>query len=257
MVIQLVYVDLLVIEDLIINYIILLSTSILLNRITKLKKVFLSSVIGLIPLIFLFISINKIFLLIIIFIFSVIMSIISFKYIDIIYTIKNVIYMYFISIFIAGTIYLINTNILPNIDNYLLNFLILIIIAPISTYLFLKSMQIIKNNYSNYYLVDIYFKDKPMITINTFLDTGNNLKDPYTRKPIILVKKDIIDIINEKILLVPYNTIDNHGMITCFKPEKIYIHKVGFRKKLLIGLIDKIDIENAKGILNKELLERI
>ena len=41
-----VYVDLLVIQDLIYNYVILLGISLLLTRITNLKKIFLSSVIG-------------------------------------------------------------------------------------------------------------------------------------------------------------------------------------------------------------------
>ena len=48
---DMVYIDLLVVEDLALNYIVLLATSILLNRVTKLKKIFLSSGIGTIPLI--------------------------------------------------------------------------------------------------------------------------------------------------------------------------------------------------------------
>ena len=252
-----VYVDLLVIEDLIMNYIVLTSVSLLLNRISRFKKIFLSSVLGTIPLLFLFINIDKIYLLIITFIFSIIMSIISFKYRDIIYTIKNVIYMYFISIFLAGSLYLINTNILPTINNIIFNFLILLFLSPIITYIFIKSMNTIRINYSNYYLIDIYFKDKPMLTINSYLDTGNNLTDPYSHKPIILVSKDIIKIKNEKIILVPYNTIDNHGLIKCFSPDKIYIHNIGFRKRILIGLIDKVLIEGADCILNKKLIERI
>ena len=252
-----VYVDLLVIQDLILNYIVLLSVSILLNRITKLKKIFLSSVIGLIPLIFLFIDIKKVVLLIFTFIFGIIMSIIAFSYKDIIYTFRNTIYMYFISIFLAGAIYFINISFFPKINNELLSTIILICVAPVITYIYIKSITSIKNNYSNYYKIDIYFKDKPMMTINTYLDTGNNLKDPYSHKPVVLVKKEIIELTNEKILLVPYNTIDNYGLVTCFKPEKIYIHKIGYRYKLLIGLVDNIYIEGADGILNKELLERI
>ena len=59
-----IYVDLLVIEDLILNYVIIISTGILLNRITRFKKVFLSSVIGTIPLILLFVNINSIYIFI-------------------------------------------------------------------------------------------------------------------------------------------------------------------------------------------------
>lgn len=185
------------------------------------------------------------------------MSLISFGFIDIIYTIKNTIYMYFLSIFLAGSIYLINTNYLPQINSYILNVIILIIISPIITYIYIKSINKIKINYSNYYQIDIYLKDKPKITITAYLDTGNKLKDPYTGKPIILVSKKIITKETGKTILVPYNTIDNHSLLKCFSPEKIYIHKVGERKKVLIGIIDEVGIEGADCILNQKLLERI
>lgn len=252
-----VYIDILVIEDLIINYLILLGTSILLNRITKLKKIFLSSVIGTIPLIFIFTNTNKLTLNIISISFSLIMSIISFNYKDLIYTIKNIIYMYFISTFLAGSLYLINTNFLPEINSYILNVIILITISPIITYTYIKSINKIKTNYSNYYQIDIYLKDKPKITTNAYLDTGNKLKDPYTGKSIILVSKKVINKEVGKIVLVPYNTIDSHNLLKCFSPEKIYIHKVGERKKVLIGIIDEVGIEGAECILNQKLLERI
>ena len=252
-----VYLDLLVIENLVLNYCMIIGVSLILNRITKFKKVFLSSVIGCIPLIFLFTDINKIYLFPISILFSLIMSIISFTFHDIIYTIKNIFYMYLISIFLAGTIYLINVNFLPKINNYLLNVLILIIIAPIITYSYTKSIIKIKNNYSNYYKVDIYLKDKPVITLNAYLDTGNMLKDPYKNRPIILVKKDKIPSDSETIIYVPYSTIDNNGVIKCFKPEKIYIYSHGYHQKLLIGLIDEVGIEGADCILNKNLIERI
>lgn len=252
-----VYVDLLVIEDLILNYCVILGTSLILSRVTNLKKVFLSSVIGLFPLIFIFIPIQKILLNVITLFFLIIMGLISFGYKDIMYTIKNVIYMYFISIFLAGSIYLINTNFLPDISSYLLKFLSLIIISPIITVIYIKSIKKLKISYNNYYKLDIYLKDKPKITVNAYLDTGNILKDPYGHKPIILINKNVIDYEIDKFIFVPYSTIDNHGTLKCFKPEKIYIHTVGFKEKLLIGLIDEVGIDGADCILNKELLERI
>lgn len=251
-----IYVDLLVIEDLFMNYLVLLTTGILLNRITKFKKLFLASVIGTIPLIVLFIDVDKVLLIIINVLFAIIMSLIAFNYSDIIYTIKNTLYIYLISIFIAGSLYLINTSFFPNVNNALLNFVILIIFSPIVTKIYLKSINNIKTNYSNYYKVDIYFKDKPKITINGFLDTGNFLKDPYSHKPIILVSKNLVNITNEKVILVPYHTIDNQSIIKCFSPQKIHIDKIGDRNKVLLGLIDNINIEGADCILNKKLLER-
>lgn len=254
---SMIYVDLLVINDLIINYVVIMTVGFLLNRITKFKKTFLSSVIGTIPIITLFIDTNKIVILIVTFVFAIIMSIIAFNYKGLLYTFKNVLYMYLISIFIAGGLYFLNTYFFFDNNNQLLNFIILFIIVPIITILYIKSIHEIKINYSNYYKVDIYFKDKPKITVNGFLDTGNFLKDPYSHKPIILISKKKINITNEKIILVPYHTIDNQSIIKCFTPEKLHIEKIGICKNVLIGLIDEVNIEGADCILNKKLLERI
>ena len=250
-------VDLLVIQDLLMNYIILITTWILLNRITKFKKIFLSSVIGTIPLILLFINTSKLIIFVINFFFSIIMLIISYKYKDIIYTLKNTFYMYLNSIFVAGSLYFVNTNFLPQMNSYFLNTIILTLLSPLITYVYLKSISNLKINYSNYYKVDIYLKDKPKVTINTFLDTGNLLKDPYSHKPIVLVNKNVIRLTTENIILVPYCTIDNKSLLKCFSPEKIYIDKVGYKRKVLIGLIDELNIDGAEGLLNKKILERI
>ena len=251
-----VYIDLLVIQDLIYNYMILISVGMLLNRITNIRKIFLSSVIGTIPLIFLFLKISSLLNLLISLAFSIIMSIISFTFKDILYTIKNVFYMYMTGIFIAGFIYLININLLPNIDNYLLNVIILMILSPIITIIYIKSIKNIKNNYSNYYKVDIYFNTLEKITIAAFLDTGNKLIDPYKHRPIILIKKELINIKNKKILLVPYNTVNNNDLLKCIVPEKIYIDTIGFRNNFLVGLMDEVNIEGVDCILNQKLLER-
>lgn len=251
-----VYVDLLVIQDLIYNYVILLGVSLLLTRITNLRKIFLSSVIGTIPLIFLFLNISNSLNFLISFIFSLIMSLITFSYKDIIYTIKNVIYMYLISIFIAGGINLININFLPKIDSYLLNVVILIIIAPIITFIYIKSINDFKNNYSNYYKVDIYLSVTKKIEVTAFLDTGNKLIDPYKHRPIILVNKSLIDTSDKKILLVPYNTVNTNDLLKCIIPEKIFIHNIGYKTNFLIGLMDEINIDGVECILNPKLLER-
>jgi len=252
-----VYVDLLVIQDLIYNYVILLGVSLLLTRTTKLKKIFLSSVIGTIPLIFLCLDINNNLNFLISLIFSIIMSLITFSYKDIIYTIKNVIYMYLISIFIAGGINLININFLPNIDSYILNVIMLILIAPILTLTYIKSITNFKSNYSNYYKVDIYIDDSEKITVTSFLDTGNKLIDPYKHRPIIILNKSLIDTSNKKILLVPYNTVNTNDLLTCIIPKKIFIYNIRYKTNFLIGLMDEINIDGVECILNPKLLERI
>lgn len=250
-----IYIELLLIEDFIYNYVILFSVGILLKRNTNIKKTLLASLIGTISIITFFISSLNIFKLIISFIFSFLMATISFSYKNIIYTIKNIFYMYISSIFLAGTIYLINTNI--NINNYLFSVMFLILISPIITLIYLKSIKNITNNYSNYYKLNIYIDEEYTITTTGFLDTGNKLKDPYKQRPIILIDKKLIKKNNNKIILVPYRTISDESLLKCIIPKKIYIENIGYRKNFLIGLVDEINIEGADCILHQKLLERI
>lgn len=248
------YVELIVIEDLVFNYIILLGVSILLNRITKIKKIFLSSVIGTINIIFLFLKLTPSLLFILSIIFSIIMSLISFKYKDIIYTIKNIIYMYLISIFIAGGINLLNIYLLYKVNSDYLYIILLLILSPIITFIYIKSIKNITVNHSKYYKLNIYLHNEEKIIVSAFLDTGNKLIDPYSRKPIILLKKALIKEKDQRKLLVPYNTVNNHSLLECIIPDKINIEGVGDKKKLLIGLIEETNIEGIDCILNEKLL---
>ena len=186
-----VYIDLLIIEDFIYNYVILYGVSLLLTRITSFKKIFIASLIGIIPLIFLIVDVDSKITLMITFIFSIIMSIITFSYKDLLHTIKNVIYMYLIGIFLAGFVNLININLFPDINSYVLNVILLIILAPITTIIYIKSIKKIKINNSYYYKLDIYLTETEKITVTSFLDTGNKLIDPYKQRPIILLTKII------------------------------------------------------------------
>ena len=136
-----VYVELIVLIDLFMNYLVITSTGIILNRISSFKKMFLSSVIGCIPLIFLYIDIGNGVVFLINIVFSIIMVVIAFNYKDILYTIKNIIYMYFVSIFLAGSLYLINTTFLNNINSQFVYIIILLISSPIITYIYMKSLK--------------------------------------------------------------------------------------------------------------------
>ena len=251
----LMYIEVTILIDLLMNYLILNSVAIILDRETNLKKIYLSSVIGLIPLIFIVLDINKIYILFIEIIFAFTMAITAFNYKNIIYTIKNILYMYFVSIFLAGSLYLLNIHI--NSENNTLTILILLVLSPIITKIYIGNLKRIKNNNTNYYYVDIYLKGTPTISLLAYLDTGNMLKDPYCQMPIMLIKKELIKQPPKNIILVPYNTIDGKGMIECFKPVKIIINKQKIVTKVLLGLIDNISIDECSAIVSTYLVEGI
>lgn len=253
-----IYIDIILLINFIIDLLLLLSVSFLLKRRASITRIIISSSIGSLSTLLLFVIHNNFLLLIYKLLISIIMIIITFKYNNFHYFKDNLIYLYIISIILGGTIYLINNQI-SSINNGLIftsnnlkiNLFLLIIITPIIIYKYLittKNYQII---YSNYYDIDIYYNDL-CIKGTAFLDTGNNLKDPYFKRPIILINKELI---NEpvKTFLVPYSVVNNQkGLLEVFSPKKIIINNKKC-KKTLLGLSD-VNINGIKIILNKEVL---
>ena len=243
-----IYIDLFFLLNLIMDFIIILSTSILLKRKTSTIRIILSSLLGGISSLLLFSNINKILLEVI---SIILMVLIAFGYNKIRYIIKNIIYVYLLSTLLGGIIYLFNIKVSNNV---FLTYLIIIIISIEVLILYIKEIKKMKNIYNNYYKVDIYFKDKEKISVIGFVDTGNNLYDQYKKRPIILLSKKYIR--DDNYILVPYYTMSGEGLLKCIKPDIIFIEGIGYKGNVLIGfsdspkLIDGVDV-----ILHKDIMK--
>lgn len=90
------------------------------------------------------------------------------------------------------------------------------------------------------YTVDIVNKSYKK-TIKAFLDTGNELREPATNLPVLIVERDILsEVILEKnnTYCISYNVVNGtRGKLIGFKPEYINIH------------IDKTNIETKDVII--------
>ncbi len=257
-----IYLDVVFFLNYFFDFILLLSVSILLKRNIKLRNIFLGSFIGSLSIIFLFMDLNNIELFLYKLIISILMTITTFNYISLKYTIKNIIYLYIISIFLGGILYFINNSF--DYHNGLvfyhkglsINIILIVLITPILLYIYIKNLKEYKTNYNNYYKLEIYINNR-VIKSTSYLDTGNKLVSPISNKPIILLNnKD--PIFNDlPYTLIPYNTIKDNGFIKCYKPDKVYIESIGNRKAL-IGIIDnRINIDGVDSIININLLEGI
>lgn len=196
----------------------------------------------------LFTSINRLLLELIT---IILMITIAFNYKNIRYFLTNILYTYILSILLGGLIYLFNSKVTLNIY---LNYLVIIVLSIEVMTLYIKENKKIKNTYNNYYKVDIYFKDKEKISLIGFLDTGNNLYDPYKKRPIILVDKKYQK--EDKFILVPYHTINGEGLLKCIKPEKVYIEKIGYKNNLLVAFSSSPrTINGVEVLLHKDLMK--
>ena len=119
--------------------------------------------------------------------------------------------------------------------------------------LYIREMKKIKDVYNNSYQVDIYFKDNRKLSLIGFVDTGNNLYDPYKKRPIILVSNKYY--YEDNFILVPFSTIDNHGMLKCIKASRIYIDKKEVKKEVLVAFSNSpILINGVDVILHKDIM---
>lgn len=241
------YIDLFFIFNVIIDYIIIMSTSILLKRRTSYIRMILSSLIGGISSLVLFTSLNKIVIEIV---SIVIMVLISFGYKGIRYLINNILYMYILSTLLGGIIYLFNIKVS---NSMFLTYLIIIVISIEIMILYIKENKKMRSIYNNYYKVDIYFKDREKLSLIGFVDTGNNLYDPYKKRPVIIVHNKYIK--EDKYILVPYHTINGNGLLKCIKPDIIFIDGIGYKGNVLIGFSDSFNFgDGVDVILHKDIM---
>lgn len=242
------YIDLFFIFNVIMDYIIIMSTNILLKRTTSYIRMILSSLIGGISSLVLFTSLNKIVIEIV---SIVIMVLISFGYKGIRYLINNILYMYILSTLLGGIIYLFNIKVS---NSMFLTYLIIIVISIEIMILYIKENKKMRSIYNNYYKVDIYFKDREKLSLIGFVDTGNNLYDPYKKRPVIIVHNKYIK--EDKYILVPYHTINGNGLLKCIKPDIIFIDGIGYKGNVLIGFSDSFNFgDGVDVILHKDIMK--
>lgn len=261
-----IYVDLVLLLNFGFDLILLFGVAIILRRQTNLKRLLIGALVGSLTIFSMFVEMSSFTLFLIKVLVSILMVLIVFGYHDIRYLGKNLFYLYTSSILLGGFLYFLNLQfsyknegLIFYFNGLSVNVIVLIILSPIIIYVYVKEGLLLKNHYSNYYNVDIYLKGGKVIPVTAFMDTGNKLEDPYKRRPIILLNKELIslDYDKDRIVLVPYEAINHHGLLKCIIPDKIFIQGVGFKDNFLVGLSnEKILIDGVDCILHSKMLER-
>ena len=254
-----IYLDLIMILNFFLDFALLLTVSIILKRNIKLTKLMLGAFFGGLSIIILFLNINNILLFILKVLISILMILISFGYRNIKYTLVNLLYLYMSSIILGGFLYLLNLEfsykhigIIFYNNGLSINFIFLIIFSPTILYIYIKQTKKLRYNYSNYYTVEIYVKGKNY-KYTAYLDTGNLLKDTLTNKYVVLIDKRKILFNIKEFRLIPYIGVNGNNMIKVIKIDKLVFE--GKYYNVLLGIIDKIDLDGVDVILNRNLLE--
>lgn len=245
-----IYIDLVILLNYFFDSLILLTVNITLKRNISLKKILFVSLLGELSLLGFLLS-NKYLLILLKLEISLILNILTFKYKDIFYTVTNVLYFYMVSIILGGFIYYLKLN---NLSYFFILFLV-----PLILYLYIKQNLNMKTTINKTYPLTIYFPNKRKLSLTGFVDTGNKLRDPVTKKWVVLVNKKLLQgVIRIRTpIYVPYHSLNNKGLVECIKPEKLVIEGKEYTN-FLIGLMDsKVMINSSDCILNLEILEEL
>lgn len=257
------YLDLIFFLNLFLDLLLLMTVSIILKRNAKLIRIVLGSFIGALSIFALFVSISSLELFFIKFLISIIMVLISFGYKNMRYTVDNIIYLYLVSIILGGFLYMINdsfayknTGLIFFHNGFSINFLIVIVCAPVILTLYIKQSKKLKEKFSKRYEVNITFLNGNKLNLTGFLDTGNNLYDPYKKRPIIVINKEVLKDYNPRCILVPIITVNESSMLKCFKVKKIIINGKKIEDDVLIGISDNnFKIDGVDLLLHKQIIK--
>lgn len=250
-----VYIDYIFMINFMFDFLILLCVSLALRRNIMFRRIIIGSIIGSLTTFLLFLNITGFELFVFKVIVSIFMCLVTFGYKNFLYTFKNILFLYFISMFLGGALYCLNIEFSYYHEGLIfyhkgisINVIVLIILSPIIIYLYIKQILDLKVNYSSYYKVDIVYKNK-RVKLNGFLDTGNKLVDPISRKPVIVVEENKFRDI-DSFTIIPFSTINDSSLIKCIKPDSIYINNIKYNKSVRVGLVKKIEMEGVGCILN-------
>lgn len=269
------YIDLILLENIIMNYIIILATGMVCKVNIKHIRIFLASLVGalyaiLVYVINLPIYTNPIIKILV----SISMIYISFGSNNIKILLKQLLIFYLTSFCFGGSAYYLLHNINPNLVKSVNGVLtgtypikIAILGGILGFFIINISFKTIKNKLSKkdmMYKVEIFYKDKST-NIKVILDTGNLLAEPITKTPVMIVETEKLkNIIPEKILnnveniiynnsleevdeeikircsIIPFSSIGKkNGIIIGFRPDYIKIYTEDgeqIRKKVIIGI---------------------
>ncbi len=268
-----IYIDIILLENLVLNYIILIATAIVLKLKLKQYRIFVASLIGAIYVVIYYVINLRWFVFASMkIVLSVVIIYIAFNANNFKNLAKQIIIFYLISFVFAGAslavIYMVNTHnvSIQNgtiIGTYTLRTVLIGII--LSFVIIVISLKFLKRKRSIFCKIKIFLNGKEIDT-TAMIDTGNLLKEPITNIPVVVVESTLL------YNTIPKQILNNIEEILCgnFKnvPEEIeneYISKLkvipftslGKQNGMLLGIRAKkieMTIEEDTKIVNKVIV---
>lgn len=261
-----IYLDLVFLLNFAYDLLLLMTIDITLKRHMHIIRLLFASIIGALSLGLLFLFINKVILFVLKILVSIIMVIISFKFKNIKYTFTNLFYLYMCSVILGGFLYLLDTEFSYKREGLIfyfgslsINYILLLIVAPIILGLYIYEHKKFKTSYNFNCNVEIVFISGKILSCNGFIDTGNKLREPISKKYVIIASRKLLSgYINIRSpMYVAYKTLNKHGLIECFKIKYLKVNNK-ILTNYLVGISNEdFTLNGADVLLNYNLLEDI
>lgn len=255
------YIDVILIENIVLNYLILYITSVLVKYKSTFIKIFVGSLVGALYVIPLFVYNNALFNSVTMkFMLSALMIVIVFHPTRFKEFIRLLSYFYLVSLIFGGVAFALYYSVMAS-ESYSLNgifvindFPVILIIATIllGSFLIFYCIEYVRKIRKNLVQMEIIIENNYVSTC-ALIDTGNTLYEPISHIPVIIVEFDILkEILPEKVIecisqlnqinsqdfdnftldqkwlkrfrLVPFKAIGKeNGMLLGFKPDGLKI----------------------------------
>ena len=283
---QIIYIDILIIVNLFINYFILLATAKFFCIKWKTSRLILGEILGGIYSLYILVPELPIFISLLIKLFmslTIIGATFGFK--KPIPFFKILLYFYSINFLFSGIMMALWIMFKPNgmqTNNGIVYFNISPIVLIIFTIISYMIIEIINRTINRRKLenkllrLKIIFKNN-QIKVTAKIDTGNLLKEPFSGLPVIVAKETSIkpllsentynqiknfiknestDILDMNIRMIPFRTISEESVLPAFKPDFIKINESEVQKKAYIALCpDKFMPIGTSALINPEILD--
>lgn len=258
-----IYIDVLIFLNVIINYCILCVTRRFLNLKTKHSRLILASFVASLFTLIVFLDINSAIISTLIKLLCVtLMCFIAFFKTDVFTYIKSVCAT-FIFTLVFSAIAISYYQIFKPKNMVIVNDMVYVHIKPISMIiisaviyiLFLSAKKLLsQNTFNSLVSVKITIDNKEYTCIGK-VDTGNSVVEPFSGSPVIIAEKSIFQNIQPATTrVIPYAVLGNNGILNGIKAQKVYIDNKEVTKEVYIGIFDgEIDL-NFKSIINSNIL---
>ena len=240
-----IYVDGLILLNFFFDFILLMTTSIILKRNVSIFRIILGAFIGSLSILVLFFKIGSFELFLIKFYLGFLMCIVSFGYKNIKYFLINFFSFYLVSILLGGFLYYLNLEFSYKHSGLIfyhkgvsINFLFLCIISPIILYIYIRQIRMYKYKINNYYKVNIYI-GKEVIHLNGYMDSGNSLM--FKGKFVII--SNIKNRFKSKKYLVFYNSASGSAILEVIRVRKVEVIGIGEFDNIYLGFNDNLSYE--------------